>query len=223
MKISFLILVSVLASCGEIKKSGNSVGEIRTFSPVTVDQNSAGRIATICQALAQKSQVLAQALNTAHTFEVNQTDCAGAPIDSGPTEVRIQKNANGEYVFRRTSDGLDFVYPDVETATSGIMSRLCANQEQLVNPFKIENDQVVWFRATGTSSEDCRPTSDELCILLETATPEYPGSYKIHTKEWVTFRVNTLKEKLGFFSQRKTVSSSICGLNQSRQIKATLK
>ena len=225
MKFSILPMMLLLASCGDtLPGSGsiNRVGETRSLLNTSVAVSGLDRqnIISLCSALSQKESILPTTVNSTHIFSISQTDCGGRLTETGDVGVTIQ-NVGG-YVFRR-NDNLSFIFPEVETATTGILKEVCASVTlpNLANPLRTTSD-VLYFGTLGIGPVDCPPRSGELCILLERGLVQGTSAV-IHTQDWIRIKVNPLEEKLGFFSYRKRITKSFCAPNQTQTFTATLK
>lgn len=224
MKSYLLPMVLLVASCGDSvpgNGSMNRVGETRSLlSTVEVSSLDRQNLATICTALAQKEVILPTALNSAHTFFTSQTDCEGKVTSAGDVGVTIQNS--GGYMFRRT-DGQSFVFPDVETANSGVFKDICGslNLSPFSSPLRSASE-VLYFGTLGISSADCPQRDGELCFSLERAFIQGTAAV-VHTQEWIRIRTNPQLSKIGFFTHRKKITKSFCGQGQSQAFTATLK
>ncbi len=222
MRHQILLLALLAAACGKTENTGNKLGELRTYSPLAVSATDRTRLGAICQALNQKASLLGQFLNTNFAFEVQTSECDRT--SSGVTEnVVLQRDLAGRYVFKKVPSGLDFVFPEVETDVSGSLAQICPDLANLENPKRLANGNVLWFSATDVSSADCASTATEFCVRLETAAPQGNGSYKVHSKEWIRFRIDPNLAKYGFYTSRKLLSSAFCAVNEVREVRATLK
>jgi hypothetical protein len=154
------------------------------------------------------------------TFFASQTDCSGNTVNSGNVEVVIQNNA-GNYVFKKQSDNQDFIFPNVETNTSGVLADVCGSLSNLQNP--LTNAQgATYFTTLNISSSDCPPVPGEICVQVESASQQ-GESFVVHTKEWLRIRTNSTSGKIGFFTQRKKITRGFCGVNQYLSFQASLK
>lgn len=220
---SFLLILFLVIGCGKSPSSSSSkivLGQERQFNPVAVSGSLKDDIAVICQALINKSNALPGLIGSSFTYSVASKSCEQESL-SGTSDVAvvIQKPA-ANFVFKVQSSGLDFVYSDVETTSSGIMGEICSRGDSLTNPFQLSNGSALWL-TTGASSE-CTPGPGQKCIGIDTASVQGTG-YKVHTREWITFNTNSSLPRVGFFTERTTVSASICGTNQQTQTRAVLK
>ncbi len=225
MKYSILLLSILAVSCGEYKTMGGASDRVGDIRQVTGQDAAASRLdrdnmVKVCNALARKESILMTALNSIHTFSTSQSDCDGNSIGSGNVNVVLQSGLSG-FVFKRQSDGLDFIFPNVETADSGVLADICADISDLSNPVKGETE-VTYFTTSAISSSDCAPSSGEICVKVEKAF--FQGSTAtIHTKEWLRVRVSSPDNKyIGFVTERKKVTQSFCGRNEALKFQASL-
>lgn len=223
MKLSLLLLSFALVSCGEYKNQGLAQNKVGDILPVIANSPANGsdraNVSAICNALAQKSNILGTALNSTHTFFASQQDCSGNQMGAGDVETVIQSNGSN-FVFKRKSDGLDFIFPNVETPDSGVMAEICNNLSNLTNP--VVGNEITYFTTTGISSNDCPTASGEICIAIRKAFAQ-GNTAQVHTKEWMRVRVAGTQGRVGFFTHRKKVTQSFCAQNEALIFQATLK
>lgn len=223
MKLAVLSLAVLAFACGKYEGGvpGSSLGQSRAFQPLVADTTLQSNVTSICNALAQKSSILNSAVNSVHNFEASQTNCDGTLLFTGAVRTTIQ-NLGSEYQFRK-DDGTSFIFPNVETNSSGIMAQFCSNLSNLQTQTVNSDNTVTSITTSGISSADCSPISGEICVLIENG-PLSGSTFTVATQEWVRFRVsNSTNQKIGFFTQRKKVSRSFCGTNQSIEYRALLK
>ncbi|MGE3608200.1 MAG: hypothetical protein AB7I27_01335 [Bacteriovoracaceae bacterium] len=220
------LLLFLLMGCGKISSTNSSftLREQRSYSPLIASADVKAELAVICNALAAKVNVLPQVLGSSFVFSLSTKSCEQSQLQAPQdVEVVIQRPVSN-YVFKVKSSGLDFIYADVETPTSGQLGELCQRYANtlspITNPFMLSNGNAVWF-SIGNFSE-CSPTTAERCVQLETGAAD-GAQFKIHTKEWIKVRTDANYSRVGFFSQRTTISSSICGINGYTENKAVLK
>jgi hypothetical protein len=130
-------------------------------------------------------------------------------------------NSSG-YVFKK-SDGQNFIFPEVETASSGVFKEICSNlnQSAFSSPLR-SSGEALYFGTLGISTSDCPQRDGELCFSLERAFIQGTTAV-VHTQEWIRIRTNPQLPKIGFFSHRKRITKSFCGQGQSQVFTATLK
>ena len=223
MKYAFLTAIFLTAvSCGKYEAVGTgSIGEALTDGGASLNPQV---LSTICSALSNKSA--SQLANSTHTFATVQTDCNGGNVVAGALVPTVIQGSGGNFYFKRQDNGMDFLFPEVDTTSFGVMSSICsslANQQQLTSLNTLSNGDTQKVITSGISSSDCAPTSNELCVYFETGSPNGAGSVIVHTKEWVRYKVNPQEAKVGFYSYRKKITKSYCSQNQFVTSQATLK
>lgn len=223
MKLAVLSLVVLAFGCGKYEAAGTNgqLGQSRAFSPLVADNSLLNAVTNICNALAQKNGILNSAVGSVHNFDASQTNCDGTLISTGNVQTTIQ-SFGSEFQFRKT-EGTSFIFPNVETNTSGVMASICANLSNLQTQTLSANNEVITIATSGFRAEDCTPASGEQCIYFESG-PLQGSTYTITNQEWIRFRVSSpTNDRVGFFTQRKKVARSFCGTNKSIQSRALLK
>lgn len=225
MKFSLLIMTVLLASCGKYESdvTRNLIGESRSGDTLAVTTTDRNNISSICTALAQKASTLASAVGSTHLFATQQSDCDGVTLIDADLNVVVQTSGAG-YIFKKSSDGLDYIFPEVETNTTGLLANVCADTNSFVNP-RIDpgTNSATWITTVGISSNDCTPTSEELCVQVETGSLNNDQTYTIHTKDWMRVRLTSTNGKLGFFTQRKKLTQATCATYKSQISQALMK
>ena len=223
MKAALLTLIILAVSCGEHKVAQQErVGELRQITSSAVTGSERSDLEAVCNALSQGQSVLSNSLNSRHTFSALQTDCSGNTIENGDVQVMIQSSLSG-FVFKRVADGLDFIFPIIETPEVGSLSQICRSLPELTNPIVNGND-ITFFTTAAINTTDCRKESGEICVKIEKAFPQNENSAEVHTKEWLKVRVNSADSRyIGFVTDRKKVTRSFCGRNEVLTFRATLK
>ena len=223
MKHYLIVSLFILSSCGDYKAGeyvDTSVGEVKAItSPTLISGVEKDNITSVCNSLSQKELALETAVNTNHLFSTTQADCAGKSVSSDNVSVTIQKLGTN-FVFKK-ADGLDFLFPNLETTTSGLFSEICSNLGGLTNPV-IGPNEVTFISSLGINPGDCSPAYGEICIKLEKAYVQ-GSSAVVHTKEWIRVRTPSVQGFVGFFTYRKKVSKSFCPEGRTITSSATLK
>lgn len=220
----FLLLpLLVLISCvSESPKTPDSVGDTVTFQPVTnIEDNE--RVKAVCKALANKENILNVLSNsgTEYTYSYNQKNCAEPTLPAAKDIVmKIGRSDNG-YIFK-SKNGENFGFADIETSSVGVMSEICKFGGTLESPILSGSTGAIWW-TTFTASEHCQPGFGTLCVHLQRGNSVNGVRYKIHTNEWIKFKLYDDKE--GFFTERKLISSAGCkGMKGGNlEMRATLK
>lgn len=225
MKSYAFALVFLAVSCGKVTPVAttlSTVGQLRTISGLqAVPDFDKNNLAQICNSLAQKEAALPQAIGSTSIFQTAQADCGQQNQLTSNVEVVIQAQGAGNYVFKRKADGLDYIFPQVETTSVGALADLCARQANITNPVVSTSGAVTFFTTQGIA--DCPLVSGETCIQLEQAAPTTtPDQYVITSREVIRFRTNLALSKAGFFTYRKKVTQSYCAKNEFLTFESTL-
>lgn len=217
--MKFLLpLVVLVAACGryEVTPQGSKVGEALPVSALSnLDRSN---LSSICNALAAKQVVPGSNL----TFQAFEGDCTGNTVSNGLVQTTIQ-SISGEFFLTRKVGGDAFIFPDLESPTKGMMESICGNLSGFENPLQTATERIT-YNTTGISSDDCELTNENLCVEMRRASL-VDGAYIVHTKEFMRVKVTDTARtgKLGYFTQRKKVTKSYCGLNEQLTFKADLK
>ncbi len=219
MKVLFLSLL-VLAGCGgQVIQENEAEGieTLRTYEPLVPSDIST--VKKICDALSHKGERLSSQINMPLTFSYAQKDCAEVELPAAK-DVRVTIQKPGAFYVFRKADGELFPFPDVETLDEGAMKTICADLDRITTPFQTSPTSARWF-TTATSSANCRAQGEEVCILIESGSVVTGTSYKIHTREWIKFRLTDPKR--GFFTERVLRSSGSCEKGSYIQKRAVLR
>lgn len=167
MKYS-LLAVMLLGSmaCGQYDSdsTANSIGESRSANPLIVTSSDRGNLSSLCVALQKKAAALPSLPGTSFLFATKQSDCDGVTLIDADISVTLQAGGSG-YIFKNTQNGLDYIFPEVETHTSGLLASVCGDVASFSNPI-IDNDaqNALWVTTSGIPSKDCVPASGEVCV-----------------------------------------------------------
>src|SRR5690606_2724993 len=119
--------------------------------------------------------------------------------------------------------GLNFIYADPETHQSGIMGTICGGaSSNITNQRQQSDDQFLVF-TFNTPTTECAPTADEICIRIDTASRVSNDEFRLTSREWIKYRVNDTQAKFGYFLERRTLSTALCGQDQQSETVAILK
>lgn len=209
MKRVLFFSLLILASCVDSsEKAPDSVGDVRRFEPLVVSELDTVRLSSICRSLSSKEELLSVLVSTGteYTFAYNQKGCSESELPTPKSVVTTIARPESDYVFK-SKNGEGFGFPDVETATRGVMKEICANLSSLMNPIQTSSSGALWF-TTITSSEYCKPSEDSLCVHLQRGSIIDDLNYKIHTNEFIKFKV--IGANRGFFTERHLISSANC-------------
>lgn len=226
MKYSFLFLAVLAASCGDYNYDNREdrVGEVRPLNQVQMSNFDLDKVTRICNALKTKEPTLIGIVNQPLTFTTSQEDCNRNKIPAQDVPVVIQ-NQGGSFVYKQTSNGLDFLFPTVETPSNGVLSGICNSLPELVNPI-VSGTQVLYYNLNNIDSDHCVSEGlNEICINVELATTQDDGtSAKVHTKEWIRIRTSSQTDAfIGFETTRKRISKGYCGQDEVLIQNATFK
>lgn len=221
--MKFLLPLLVLAAaCGryELTPQGSKVGEVLSFSALSSSDRT--NLNSVCNALAIKSGSVVAGSNL--TFQSFEGDCTGNTVSNGLVQTTIQKVGSDAFLVRK-ADGGPFIFPDLESPTKGMMESLCPNINNpgFDNPIQTGNERIT-YSTTGISGDDCAAANEEICVEMKRASL-VDGAYVVHTKEYMRVKVSDTSGtgKLGYFTSRKRVTKSYCGLNEQLTFKADLR
>lgn len=219
MKKSALAFLLTLTACGEYNVTGSSGGgnfAQRSMELSAVSGELSNAVVAVCNALGQKAAILPTAIGSTHTFTASQTDCDGNLLASAANITTIQGNANAGFSFRK-SDGLEFIFPEVETPTAGQFVDLCNAVSSLQNPI-IGTSEVTFFQL----SNSCPQASGEVCLELTKAFVQ--GNVAVpHTITTIRVRTTTSLGRVGFWTYQNKVTKSFCAEGKTLTLSATLK
>lgn len=226
MKYPFFFLAVLAASCGDYRYDNREdrVGEVRPLSQIQMSDFEVQKITRICNALKTKEQTLNGVVNLPLTFTTSQEDCERNKIPPETVSVVIQ-NQGDNYVFKRTENNLDFLFPTVETTSNGLLSGICGSLPNLVNPI-VSGSNVTYYTTSLIDSDHCESQGlNEICINVEQATAQEDGTGAVvHTKDWLRVRTFSSDQKfIGYVTDRKKISKGFCGQDEVLIHKATLK
>lgn len=221
-KFLFLPLIFLLSCVNEPAKTPDSTGDTVRFQPITnLEDNE--RIKAVCKALSNKENVLSTLSNSGaeYTYGFSQKNCSEAALpEAKNVVVKIGRSDNG-YIFK-PKNGEAFGFTDIETANAGVMADICRFGGTLESPIVSGATGAVWW-TTFTASEQCQPGLGTLCVHLQRGNSIDGANYKIHTNEWIKFKLFDNNE--GFFIERKLVSTAGCkGIKRGKlEMRATLR
>lgn len=221
-KFLFLPLLFLLSCISEPTKVTDTTRETVPFQPITnLEDNE--RVKAVCKALANKENVLSTLSNSGseYTYSFAQKGCNEPALPAAKdVVVKISRTDSG-YMFK-PKNGEAFGFPDIETASEGVMADICKFGGTLESPIRSGTTGAIWW-TTFSASEHCSPGFGTLCIYLQRGNSVDGNNYKIHTNEWIKFKLYDNNE--GFFTERKLVSSAGCKSAKSGKLemKAVLK
>lgn len=230
--LSYISLALLLSACGKVEFSSDLESSIGALRPAGETRPLAAlertRLSTICQAIARKTSLLNTVTPTdLFSFEVTSTDCEGKVALSQTVTTRIQKE-NLQFLYKPVTDGESVPFNQVETSQVGSLATICQNLATITeNPIDKGNGEVFYLSTLDTS--DCPLRTNELCVLIESATKTNEGNfYQVHTSEWLRFYTNpdltnANNRFYGFVTDRKTATSGFCAERKSQSKRQTLK
>lgn len=212
MKVNFLFFLIFIVSCGRIDpiSQGTLSGlsnEIVSFSPEQLLPGEVSKISQICSAIAQKSTYLNLLENTTGTFSYSDKSCANSNMSVSQDVLYVIQNKT----FKVATTGVPFIFSDIETTDVGVMKDICNSLSSLQSPMQSATLGTIWF-TTNVPGSDCQATSEYGCIQIERGTQVNGSQFQKTTKEIIRFKLNG--DKLGYFTDRKLISSLSCGINQ---------
>lgn len=217
-----LLLLLLVVSCSAPKENPNTVGKVVRYEPVSSSLEETEKIAAICRGLASKEELLTILISTGASYEFSyaQKGCNDQALPVHKiVNASIQLSNDSNFVFK-TKDNADFGFTDVETPTKGVMAKLCENLGQLTNPMQTSTSGAMWF-STLTDKEKCETDEKGLCIHIQRGTVVKGVEYKIHTNEWIKFKMENTNR--GFFTERTLITSTGCFDDKTLERHAELK
>ncbi len=221
-KFLFLPLIFLLSCVSEPAKNPDSVGDTVPFQPATnLEDNE--RVKAVCKALANKENILnvLSSSGSEYTYSFSQKNCGEQVLPAAKdVVVKVGRSDNG-YIFK-PKNGEAFGFSDIETTSAGVMAEICKFGGTLESPITSGSTGAIWW-TTFTASEHCSPGFGTLCVHLQRGNSVDGQRYRIHTNEWIKFKLFDSNE--GFFIERKLISSAGCkGVNRGNlEMRATLK
>jgi hypothetical protein len=220
-KLLLLCLVFLIACVSEPQITPDSVGEVKRFEPLMVTFEDNERIQAICRALSSKEDLLDILVSTGAEYNLTYTQkgCGEQELPTPKSVIATLKKVDVNYIFK-PKNGEFFGFPDVETYSKGVMKDICQNSGSLMNPMQTSRTGAIWF-TSFTSTAHCRSDANGICIHIQRGSVTDNASYRIHTNEWIKFRVNN--DRRGFFVERKLISSANCSPNNTIEKRAEFK
>jgi hypothetical protein len=209
LKLILIMTLFVVSSCSPVPSDNTTIGKIRRFEPLAVTVEDTERMKRICLALSAKEDLLSTLVLSGekYDFTYSEKGCLDKTISSSKMiTTKIVKN-EGNYIFK-ASDNETYFFSDVETTSKGVMSEICKNLSGLTSPVQTSSSQALWF-TSFISGQDCQADENTICIHLQSGSVMEDGlSYRIHTNQWLKFKVTN--GRLGFFTERKLITSLTC-------------
>jgi hypothetical protein len=226
LKFVILPLLIILASCegeGDKASSDRNVGTNKKYEPIEVEGSNLERLKVICHSLAEKESLLNILISTDTEYEYQYAQ-KGCNDKEMPTPKRVITTLTGNYpnYYFRVRQGDYFGFPEVETVSSGLLSKICQDLRDfgaVKSPMQVAS-YVVAF-TTHTSPKDCKSDKNGYCVKVEKGSFLQNNEYKVHTEEWM--KVNIKNPRLGFFTERKLISTANCPQDKTFEKRAVLK
>lgn len=221
-KILLVLSLFALVACAPAEPIQDTVGDQKYFEPV-INYEDNERVKVICNALSAKEGQLSVLVNSArqYTYSFAQKNCEGTSLPAAK-DVPVKISRNGDNFYFAPKNGEAFGFSNVETTNDGVMKAICNFGGTLESPLKSSptSKTATWW-TTFTDSSQCQPGFGTMCIHLQTGSSSDGYNYKIHTNEWIKFKV--LDENEGFFIERKLISSAGCAKKKNLEMRAKLK
>lgn len=203
-----------------------SLNQLRSFAPAILSEPERNQLAQLCQALAQKAQGLSVAPPQNLQFQVQERPCGKAAnlegIVAQPVAAVTEVQSPGTYRIRRSDKNLEFVFPDLETNSTGSMAAVCSDLgAQAQNPRRLGNGNSLWVSTLNADPAYCNPKTNEVCVQLETGIQEANGE-RIIKREFMRFQMDNTLPRFGFWVEREVVTTALCGTDLNSQVKARL-
>lgn len=214
----FISVFFLFVSCKAKVNKNEEVTEYKRFEPLMVSAPDFSRIKAICDALSAKESVLSVLVGNDYSFNYSYKGCSEEEL-SQSSEVPVYLERSGQdFVFKKHSGAL-FGFSNVETLSKGSMVDICSNLADLKSPLQTSINGAIWF-TTFTGPKNCVSDVNHICIQIQKGSHARDMSYKIHTTEWIKFKIRD--ERIGFFTERLLVSEADCGPGKKIQRKTIL-
>lgn len=222
-KIS-LMTVILLAGCGKIPTSEFKLGQAVNFKASALSQYEKKNLTDLCESLRIKFNKFSQTsgLKLNFEFDVGRKSCEAESL--GPlasVTVTLEESAGG-YRFKE-QNGLNFIYSDPETHQTGVMGLICGESSTNDSNLRQQSEDIVSTFTLSPPREECAPTAGEVCIRIDTAMKASDGSHRLGRQDWIKFNIDERHGRYGFFTERRTRSTALCGAEQHSETVAILK
>lgn len=221
-KILFVLSLLALAACTPAEQPSDSNGDMKFFEPVTNYEDNE-RVKVICGALSAKEGQLGVLVSSArqYTYSFAQKNCDASSLPAAK-DVPMKISRDGDNFYFVPKNGEAFGFSNVETTEDGVMKSICNFGGTLESPIRNSpsSKTAVWW-TTFTDASHCQPGFGTMCIHLQTGSSSDGMNYKIHTNEWIKFKV--YDENEGFFIERKLISTAGCAKKKNLEMRARLK
>lgn len=214
-----LPLLILSFSCGKFEAPNSTViNQFLSTAPVKISESDGAILSSICGAIALKNT---QALiNSDFTFTFFEKGCeASQETKTGSVVTRLVTTADGPSLVQ---GAVPFYFSNFETPETGTLASYCKNPLTIINPVTSGSD-FIYLQVSDISGADCLPAPNEVCVQISRASAsEKPDQAKVHTIDWIKFKINKVDGKVGFFTEKKRTSTAGCALSQSFSKRAVL-
>lgn len=222
-KILLLALILLIGCEAPEQKSPDSVGNVKRYEPLEINEADYKKVHSICMALAAKESILNILITSGdnYNFQYAQKNCDDKEMPPMKSVVTTIQGFDPYYSFQ-PKDGAIFGFPNVETTSNGMMVDICGEIMKggiIKSPMTVRTG-AIWFTA-NTSSDHCKSESNAYCIHIQRGSAINSYDYKIHTNEWMKVQVSGSRR--GFFTDRKLISTANCGSKKTFEKRAVLK
>lgn len=220
MKAAVVAIAVLAVSCGKIKMAGSEgLGQMLESTPKAISTADQLVFDRICNALTAKQSKFGSSLPTL-IFDVQEKDCKGSTSNFQTQQVRIESTGSDFQLRRQDTNGL-FVFPTVETPSSGVMAELCAGT---ANMPVMRNGEAIVITTSGFSSGDCSANGNEQCLMVVKASPDgQTNGLRIHTREFIKFNLNQTSGKFGYYTYRKAIARNNCDEGENTETSVSLR
>lgn len=203
MKLTWMIALIALASCGKVETDGNvQLGKPKLTAQEKLDATDISRIQSICNALKEKEVGINALLGTDYVFNGFTKGCTDSAFAAmGDATVKLVDQSGYKFV-----DGVTpYYFADFETSSSGILGQICNSLTAGFSPILI-NSEYIFFDVDD--STDCTSGGNQQCIRIEKGIKSSETEAKIYTREWIKVKLD--QPNLGFWTFKKRISQSSC-------------
>ncbi len=213
---TYLIILALgaLTSCGDIKQpKAVTNGGIFTGDQQPLTGEEQAKVATICMAIRQKTAILDSETRD-FVFKYTEAPCGDTPSRSSNITVNVEESRNsaGDSVYSfKPQDGKSYVFKEIETTDTGVMKKICETVTGTEPQRPIFTDAartkgIVYYL---TSSNECEPDNDHMCLTVRYGTTQDGTNYTTHTTEVMKFKTTGVTNR-GYYVTRQRTSSTGC-------------
>ncbi len=175
--LAFLVLLAT-AGCGKVTTElGSDTLQSRTFSAATVATSATlkAELSSLCFVLNDKEISLrTNFVNSSGRFNYNvsQNNCGTEEVTS---QVRASVVVVSGVLQYNVLSG-DYFNSQVETRSTGVISALCADINNLTQPLVSGNVALRYDMSRGS---DCANNANARCVIVETALKQTDGKFLV--------------------------------------------